>query len=191
MRLVERIVETDDELTLKYLEGEEISSDELRVALRKATLRSELTPVFCGSALRNKGVQPLLDAVVDFLPSPLDVEAIEGVNPYTEKVESRDADDEKPATALVFKIATDPYVGRLAYLRLYSGHVTASQTLLNPTKNRRNREVCMAHLPFIDVRRRHLTSGFEVTVRRGRSSPGEPCDPDAQCPQLSGNVFTL
>ncbi len=138
-RLIEQIVETDDELTLKYLEGEEITPAELRAALRNATLSSELTPVFCGSALKNKGVQPLLDAIVDLLPSPLDVEAIEGINPYTNKVEFRDADDGKPATALVFKIATDPYVGRLAYLRLYSGRVKAGQTLLNPANNKRER----------------------------------------------------
>ncbi len=139
MQLIERVVETDDGLTLKYLEGEEITPAELRSALRKATLRNIVTPVLCGSALRNKGVQPLLDAVVDYLPSPLEVEAIEGVNPYTNKTEFREADDDKPATALVFKIATDPYVGRLAYLRLYSGHVQAGQTLLNPSKDKRER----------------------------------------------------
>ena len=138
-QLVERIVETDDDLTLKYLEGEEIGPAELRTALRGATLRGEITPVFCGSALRNKGVQPLLDAVVDYLPSPIDVEAIEGVNPYTKKEEERKADDNLPATGLVFKIATDVYVGRLAYLRLYSGHIKAGQSLLNPGKGKRER----------------------------------------------------
>ena len=138
-RLVERIVETDDELTLKYLEGQPISVEELQAALRRATLRNEVTPVFCGSALRNKGIQPLLDAVVDYLPSPLGVPPIEGVNPYTDKMETREADDEKPATALVFKIATDPYVGRLAYLRLYSGRFTIGQSLTNPTRDRKER----------------------------------------------------
>ena len=138
-RLVERIVETDDELTLKYLEGQPISVEELQAALRRATLRNEVTPVFCGSALRNKGIQPLLDAVVDYLPSPLGVPPIEGINPYTDKMETREADDEKPATALVFKIATDPYVGRLAYLRLYSGRFTIGQSLTNPTRDRKER----------------------------------------------------
>ena len=107
MQLVEQVVETDDDLTLKYLEGEEISLAELRTALRNATLRGQVTPVLCGSALRNKGVQPLLDAIVDYLPSPLDVEAIEGINPYTKKKESRVADDTKPVTALLFKISSD------------------------------------------------------------------------------------
>jgi elongation factor G len=139
MQLVEQVVETDDDLTLKYLEGEEISPAELRAALRGATLRGEVTPVLCGSALRNKGVQPLLDAVVDYLPSPLDVEAIEGFNPFTKKTESRDADDDSPATALVFKISTDPYVGRLAYMRLYSGHIQVGSSLLNATKGQRVR----------------------------------------------------
>jgi elongation factor G len=138
-RLVERIVETDDELTLKYLEGQPISVEELQAALRRATLRNEVTPVFCGSALKNKGIQPLLDAVVDYLPSPLGVPPIEGVNPYTDKIETREADDEKPATALVFKIATDPYVGRLAYLRVYSGRFAIGQSLINPTRDRKER----------------------------------------------------
>ena len=139
MRLIERIVETDDDLTLKYLEGEEIFPDELRVALRRATLQNDVTPVLCGSALKNKGVQPLLDAIVDYLPSPLDVPAIVGVNPYTDKEEEREADDARPATALTFKIATDPYVGRLAYLRIYSGVIEVGQSLLNPTKSKKER----------------------------------------------------
>ncbi len=139
LQLVEQVVETDDELTLKYLEGEEISAAELRSALRRATLRGAISPVLCGSALRNKGVQPLLDAIVDYLPSPLDVEAIEGVNPFTKKDEVREADDTKPATALIFKIATDAYVGRLAYLRLYSGHIQVGTSLLNTTVGKKER----------------------------------------------------
>jgi elongation factor G len=139
LRLVEQVVETDDELTLKYLEGEEIVPAELRSALRRATLSGEITPVLCGSALRNKGVQPLLDAIVDYLPSPLDVEAIEGFNPFTKKEEARVADDGKPATALVFKIASDPYVGRLAYMRVYSGHADVGESLLNTTVGKRER----------------------------------------------------
>ncbi|NOR83200.1 MAG: GTP-binding protein, partial [Ardenticatenales bacterium] len=139
MRLVERIVETDDDLTLKYLEGEEIRPAELRAALRAAALRGDITPVLCGSTLRNKGVQPLLDAIVDFLPSPLDVDAIVGTNPFTKKEEHREADDSKPATALIFKISTDPYVGRLAYLRIYSGSIRTGQSLLNTSKGKRER----------------------------------------------------
>ncbi len=139
MRLVERIVETDDDLTLKYLEGEEIRPAELRAALRAAALRGDITPVLCGSTLRNKGVQPLLDAIVDFLPSPLDVDAIVGTNPFTKKEEHREADDSKPTTALIFKISTDPYVGRLAYLRIYSGSIRTGQSLLNTSKGKRER----------------------------------------------------
>jgi elongation factor G len=137
--LVERLAETDDELTIKYLEGEEITSDELRRALRQATLAREVTPVLCGSSLRNKGVQPLLDAIVDYLPSPIDVPPITGVNPYTEKEEQRSADDGQPLAALVFKIQTDPYVGRLAYFRVYSGWLQAGTAVVNATKARKER----------------------------------------------------
>jgi elongation factor G len=137
--LVERLAETDDALTIKYLEGEEITSDELRRALRQATLAREVTPVLCGSSLRNKGVQPLLDAIVDFLPSPIDIPPISGVNPYTKKEEVRRADDGEPLAALVFKIQTDPYVGRLAYFRVYSGWLKAGAAVTNATKARKER----------------------------------------------------
>jgi elongation factor G len=132
-RAVEQIVETDDELMVLYLEGQEISAAQLRQALRRATLSGQLHPIVCGSALRNKGVQLLLDAVVDYLPSPLDVPPVEGVNPYTEKVETRSADPNAPLAALVFKIATDPYVGRLAYFRVYSGKVKVGSRVINGT----------------------------------------------------------
>ena len=137
--LIERIAETNDELTMRYLEGEEITQDELQVALRKATISNQVAPVLCGTALRNKGVQKLLDAVVDYLPSPLDIPAIEGTNPYTGETELRLAGDNEPVSALVFKIVTDPYVGKLAYFRVYSGIVTAGSTLTNSTKNRKER----------------------------------------------------
>ena len=138
-RAVEQIVETDDELVALYLEGQEISAARLRQALRWATLSGRLNPVLCGSALRNKGVQPLLDAVVDYLPSPLDIPPIEGFNPYTKKVETRPADPNAPLAALVFKIASDPYVGRLAYFRVYSGKVKVGSRVINATKRRRER----------------------------------------------------
>jgi elongation factor G len=137
--LVERLAETDDELTIKYLEGEEITTDELHRALRQATLAGEVTPVLCGSSLRNKGVQPLLNAIVDFLPSPIDVPPIVGVNPYTEREEERRASDEEPLAALVFKIQTDPYVGRLAYFRVYSGWLKVGSSVTNATKERKER----------------------------------------------------
>lgn len=137
--LVEAVIETDDDLMLRYLEGEEITAEELRVALRRATLRTELVPVLCGSALRNKGIQPLLDAVVDYLPSPVEVRPVSGVHPKTGELEERYADEEAPLAALVFKIAIDPYVGRLAYFRVYSGRIRAGQAVRNANKNRKER----------------------------------------------------
>lgn len=137
--LVEQIAETDDNLTLKYLEGEEISLEELKAALRRATLANTATPVYCGSALRNKGVQLLLDAVVDYLPSPVDVPPVRGINPNTEEEIYRPSDDEAPLSALVFKIVTDPYVGRLAYFRVYSGKITQGSRVYNATKGDRER----------------------------------------------------
>jgi elongation factor G len=138
-RIMDNIIETDDELMTRYLENEEISVEELRAALRKATIAGKITPVLCGSALRNKGIQRVLDAVVYFLPSPLDIPPITGINPFTNKEESRPADDSAPLTALVFKIVTDPYVGRLAYFRVYSGVLKAGTKVLNSTKNRKER----------------------------------------------------
>jgi elongation factor G len=137
--LLEKVAETDEALTIKYLEGEDITAEELRRALRQATLDGELTPVLCGSALRNKGVQPMLDAVVDYLPSPLDIPPIVGINPKTEAQESRPADEAAPLAALVFKIVTDPYVGRLAYFRVYSGKVKARGAVRNTNKNIKER----------------------------------------------------
>jgi elongation factor G len=138
--LVERVAETDDDLTLKYLEGQEISVDELRVAMRKAVIANQATPVFCGSSLKNKGVQPVLDAVVDFLPSPLDIPAVKGINPdHPDDVLELPPEDGAPLAGLVFKIVTDPYVGRLAYFRVYSGTVQQGTMVHNSTKGKRER----------------------------------------------------
>ena len=139
-QLVERIAELDDELTVKYLEGEEISLNELKAALRRSVIAGKTTPVFCGSSLRNKGVQILLDAVIDYLPSPEDVPPVEGINPDNEEeVFELPADDGAPMSALVFKIVTDPYVGRLAYFRVYSGVVNQGSMVLNTSKGKRER----------------------------------------------------
>ncbi len=138
-RMVEQIAETDDDLTMKYLEGEEITVEALKAALRRATIRGELTPVYCGSSLKNKGVQPLLDAVVDFLPSPLDVAEVRGIDPRTEEEVTRPPSDDAPLSALVFKIVTDPYVGRLAYFRVYSGKITQGAQVYNATRRKRER----------------------------------------------------
>lgn len=138
-RMIEQIAETDDELTLKYLEGEPITVDELILALRRAVIAGQATPVFCGSSLRNKGVQPLLDAVIDLLPSPLDVPPVKGLHPKTDEIIERESKDDAPASALVFKIVTDPYVGRLAYIRVYSGKITQGTMVMNSTKGQRER----------------------------------------------------
>jgi elongation factor G len=138
-RLLEQVAETDDALTLRYLEGDEIPVIDLKAALRKATITGKITPVFCGSALRNKGVQPLLDGVVDFLPSPADIPPVKGTHPHTGHEVLRSAEDDAPMSALVFKIVSDPYVGRLAYIRVYSGKITQGSMVFNPTKDRRER----------------------------------------------------
>ena len=138
-KMVEKIAENDDELTLKYLEGESISVDELRAALRKAVIDNLATPVYCGSSLRNKGVQSLLDAIIDYLPSPLEVPPVIGIDPKKEKEIERSAEDDAPLSALVFKIVTDPYVGRLAYVRVYSGKITQGTMVYNSTKGKKER----------------------------------------------------
>ena len=138
-RMVEQIAEVDDDLMMKYLEGEEITVEELKAALRRAVIRGDLTPVYAGSALKNKGVQPLLDAVVDFLPSPLDIAEVRGINPRTEEEVVRPARDDAPLAALVFKIVTDPYVGRLAYFRVYSGKISQGAQVYNATRGKRER----------------------------------------------------
>jgi elongation factor G len=137
--MIEAIAETDDELTDKYLQGHDISVEALRAALRRAVLAGKCTPVFCGSSLRNKGVQPVLDAVVDLLPSPLDISAVKGTNPHSDEEVMCPADPAAPLAALVFKIVSDPYVGRLAYFRVYSGKISTSTTVLNSTKGKRER----------------------------------------------------
>lgn len=137
--IIERIIETDDALMERYLEGEEPTVDELRAALRNATVQNLVTPVLCGTALRNKGIQRVLDAVIYYLPSPLDVPPIKGMNPFTEQIESRHPSDDEPLAALVFKIVTDPYVGKLAYFRVYSGVLHTGDTLQNTTKNKKER----------------------------------------------------
>jgi elongation factor G len=138
-RLVEQIAETDEELTVQYLEGEDIPTDALKAALRRAVLRNDVNPIYCGSSLRNKGVQPLLDAVIDFLPSPEDIPPVKGIDPRKEIEVERPAEDDAPLSALVFKIVTDPYVGRLAYIRVYSGKLTQGAMVYNSTKDRRER----------------------------------------------------
>jgi len=137
--MVEAVAETDDQLLEKYLSGSEVTNGELIAALRRATAANRLQPVLCGSAFRNKGVQPLLDAVVDFLPSPLEVPAVEGHLPDSEEPAQRKASDDEPFSALVFKLMSDPYIGQLAYFRVYSGHVTSGTHVLNAARGRKER----------------------------------------------------
>jgi len=138
-KLIEQIVETDEELMMRYLEGEEIAPEDLRRALRAATIRGQLVPVLCGSALKNKGVQFLLDAIVDYLPSPLDIPPVKGTHPVTGEEITREADDDAPFAALAFKIQSDPHVGRLTYVRVYSGRLHSSSYVYNSTKGERER----------------------------------------------------
>ena len=138
-KMLEAISDFDDEIMMRYLEGEEIPQDMIRAAIRKATCAVKMVPVVCGTSYKNKGVQKLLDAVVDYMPSPLDIPAICGVNPKTDEEETREASDSAPFSALAFKIMTDPYVGRLSFFRVYSGTLEAGKTVLNSSKGQRER----------------------------------------------------
>ena len=137
--LVEAVAETDDELMEKYLNGEELSHEELMAGIRKATIAGTMTPVLCGTSYRNKGVQPLLDAIVDFLPSPLDIPPVEGTKKNSDEVITRKADDKEPFSALAFKIMADPFVGKLVFFRVYSGSLKSGSYIYNSTKGKRER----------------------------------------------------
>ncbi len=138
-QLIEKVAETNEELTLKFLEEDSIDEDEIKTALRRAVINNQITPVLCGSSLISTGVQSLLDAVIDYLPSPLDIPPVEGSDPKTNQIITRKPADEEPLSALVFKIVTDPYVGRLAYIRIYSGTIEQGTTVFNPGKQKRER----------------------------------------------------
>ena len=145
--LVEAVASTDEELMEKYLCDEELTIEELKGAIRRATINNEIVPVVCGSSYRNKGVQKMLDAVVDYMPSPLDIPAIKGVNPDTGDEDERPASDDAPFSALAFKIMTDPFVGKLCYFRVYSGSINAGETVYNSTRGKRERlgRILMMH----------------------------------------------
>ena len=138
-KMVESICETNEELFEKYCNGDEISVEELKAALRKATIDNKIVPVVCGTSYKNKGVQKLLDAIIDYMPAPTDIESMKGVNPDTNEEEERHASDEEPFSALAFKIATDPFVGKLCFFRVYSGVINAGDTVYNSTKGKRER----------------------------------------------------
>ena len=138
-KLMDAVSMFDDEIMEMYLGGEEVPQEKIRAAIRKATIANDMVPVVCGTSYKNKGVQKMLDAVVDYMPSPLDIPPIKGVNPKTEEEEERPSDDNAPFAALAFKIMTDPYVGRLSFFRVYSGHLTTGSTVLNTVKNQKER----------------------------------------------------
>ncbi len=137
--LIEAVAELDEELMMKYFDGEELTVDEIKSVIRKATLTNEIVPICCGTSYRNKGVQPLLDAIVDFMPAPTDIEAIKGINPDTEEEEVRHSSDDEPFAALAFKIANDPFVGTLCFFRVYSGTVNAGTSVYNTVKDNKER----------------------------------------------------
>ena len=139
MEMIEHVVETDDALMEKYLNEEELTIEEIKLGIRKGTIANTIVPVVCGTSYKNKGVQKLLDAIVDYMPSPLDVPAITGINPKTEKEEERPSDDNAPFAALAFKIATDPFVGKLCFFRVYSGTIEKGTNVLNSCKNKNER----------------------------------------------------
>ncbi|GAB6099844.1 elongation factor G [Halanaerocella petrolearia] len=137
--LIEAVADVDEEIMMKYLEDEEITVEEIKAALRKGTIDNEFTPVLCGTALKNKGVQPLLDAVIDYLPAPVDIPPVEGIDPKTEEEITRESDDEAPFSALAFKIMTDPYVGKLAFFRVYSGVLESGSYVYNSSQDQKER----------------------------------------------------
>ncbi|MFC2396151.1 MAG: elongation factor G, partial [Veillonella atypica] len=137
--MIDAIAETDDDIMMKYLEGEEITIEELKAALRKAVIANQLFPVLCGSSYKNKGVQMLLDAVVDYMPAPIDIPAIKGTIPGTEEETTRPSSDDEPFSALAFKIMADPYVGKLAFFRVYSGTLESGSYVFNSTKGKKER----------------------------------------------------
>ncbi|NNE69080.1 MAG: elongation factor G [Rhodothermales bacterium] len=160
INLLEAVAERHDDLLMKYLEGEEITPEELKAVVREATLNMEITPVFCGSAFKNKGVQRLLDGVIDYLPSPLDVPAIQGVVPKTGEEEERKADPSEPFSAIAFKIATDPYVGKITFIRVYSGTLDKGTAVINTSTGKKER---IGRILFM-----HANSREDVdTVRAG------------------------
>ena len=138
-KLVEAVADTDEDLMMKFLEGEEITDEELKAGIRNATLSVDFYPVLCGSAFKNKGVQLMLDAVIDYLPAPTDVKAIQGFNPKTDEETERPADDSAPFSSLAFKVMTDPFVGRLTFFRVYSGVLNSGSYVLNASKGKRER----------------------------------------------------
>ncbi len=180
-KLIERAAEVDDQLMISYVEGHEVTARELKKALRRATLATKITPVFCGAALRNKGIQPLLDGVVDYLPAPVDIPPVMGNHPDTAEPLERLADDDAPFCALAFKIVSDPYVGRLAYFRVYSGKVVEGDATLNTTTGRKERfgRLLRMHANHREEVKEIFAGGIAAAIGLKKTSTGDTiCDPD-------------
>jgi elongation factor G len=180
-KMVEKIAETDDALTEKFLSGEEIPVSDLKKALRKAVIEVKLFPVYCGSALKNKGIQPVLDGVVEYLPSPIDILPAKGIDPKTEKEIEVVADDSAPFAALAFKIATDPFVGQLTFFRVYSGVAKAGSYVLNATKNEKERvgRILQMHANHREEVQEIYAGGIGALVGMKHTTTGDTlCDPE-------------
>ena len=183
VKLLEAVADFDDEIMMRYLEGEEIPVQMIKDAIRKATVAVEMIPVTCGTSYKNKGVQKLLDAIVDFMPSPLDIPAIKGKNPDTGEEESRPASDEAPFSALAFKIMTDPYVGRLSFFRVYSGTAEAGKTVINSTKRQRERigRILQMHANHREDLEKVYSGDIAAAVGLKNTTTGDTlCDEKAQ-----------
>ena len=180
-KMVEKIAETDDALTEKFLGGEEISIEDLKKTLRQAVINVKLFPVYCGSALKNKGVQPVLDGVVEYLPSPIDIPPAKGIDPKTEKEVEVKPDDSAPFAALAFKIATDPFVGQLTFFRVYSGIVKAGSYVLNATKGEKERvgRILRMHANHREEMQEIFSGGIGALVGMKYTTTGDTlCDPE-------------
>ncbi len=181
IKLLEAVSDFDDGIMENYLEGRPISSDAIKAAIRKATIENKMVPVTCGTSYRNKGVQKLLDAIVDFMPSPLDIPPIKGINPNTEEEDERPADDDAPFSALAFKIATDPYVGRLSFVRVYSGTIDAGTAVLNPGKRQRERigRILLMHANHREDITKIYSGDIAAVVGLRNTTTGDTlCDPE-------------
>ncbi|MDD5822920.1 MAG: elongation factor G [Firmicutes bacterium] len=180
-KLVESVAECDEELMMKYLDGEELTTEEIVSTIRKQTIKGEMYPVFCGSAYKNKGVQLMLDGVVDYMPSPLDIPAIQGINPDTEEQDERKASDKEPFSALAFKIMADPYVGKLAFFRVYSGTLNSGSYVLNATKGKKERigRILQMHANHRDEIDQVFSGDIAAAVGLKQTTTGDTlCDED-------------
>ena len=179
--LIEAVADLDEEIMMKYLEGEELTTEEIKAAIRKGTIENKITPVLCGTALKNKGLQPLLDAVIAYLPSPVDIPPVTGIVPRTEEEVVRPADDDAPFSALAFKIMTDPYVGKLAFFRVYSGVLESGSYIYNSTKESKERvgRIVQMHANKREERDEVYAGDLAAAVGLKNTSTGDTlCDQD-------------